>query len=230
MVKGERGGVFVLGFFLFPFLFLKQKVLCLVNRGLFLEVRTSMSYISPSSTSEGSTRRFDLTTRVQTQSHNQQLCSLSCCLFFVTTLRATAVSLSTGYFALLLKLQILRLDILRLDASACDWIHSNSWFIEALDWMSCCLRLDVQLVRSNACDCILRLDFLLYDVASLLRLDVQATCWYLATAGLKPSADYDDVTDDVINAKPSADRICQNRSINLSLFDLHKTLNKRCMF
>ncbi|KZV44607.1 hypothetical protein F511_41899 [Dorcoceras hygrometricum] len=28
----------------------------------------------------------------------------------------------------------------------------------------------------------LRLDFLLYDVASLLRLDVQATCWYLATA------------------------------------------------
>ncbi|KZV31998.1 hypothetical protein F511_38930 [Dorcoceras hygrometricum] len=32
-----------------------------------------------------------------------------------------------------------------------------------------------------------------------------ASCWYLATAGLKPSADYDDVTDDVINAKPSAD-------------------------
>ncbi|KZT75238.1 hypothetical protein F511_47737 [Dorcoceras hygrometricum] len=51
----------------------------------------------------------------------------------------------------------------------------------------------------------LRLDFLLYDVASLLRLDVQATCWYLATAGLKPFADYDDVTDDVIDAKPSAD-------------------------
>ncbi|KZV52797.1 curculin-like lectin family protein [Dorcoceras hygrometricum] len=40
---------------------------------LFLEVRTSMSYISPSSTSKGSTRRFDLTTRVQTRSHNQQL-------------------------------------------------------------------------------------------------------------------------------------------------------------
>ncbi|KZV21858.1 pentatricopeptide repeat-containing protein mitochondrial [Dorcoceras hygrometricum] len=53
----------------------------------------------------------------------------------------------------------------------------------------------------------LRLDFLLYDVTSLLRLDVQATCWYLATAGLKPSADYDDVTDDVINAKPSADSL-----------------------
>ncbi|KZV17561.1 hypothetical protein F511_37140 [Dorcoceras hygrometricum] len=52
---------------------------------------------------------------------------------------------------------------------------------------------------------ILLLDFLLYDVASLLRLDVRSTCWYLATAGLKPSADYDDVTDDVINAKPSAD-------------------------
>ncbi|KZV43136.1 hypothetical protein F511_07951 [Dorcoceras hygrometricum] len=40
--------------------------------------------------------------------------------------------------------------------------------------------------------CSLRLDFLLYDVASLLRLDVQVTCWYLATSGLKPSADYDD--------------------------------------
>ncbi|KZV35224.1 hypothetical protein F511_43298 [Dorcoceras hygrometricum] len=64
----------------------------------------------------------------------------------------SAVSLSTGYFALLLKLQILRLDILRLDASACDWIHSNSWFKEALDWMCCCLRLVVQMVRSNACD------------------------------------------------------------------------------
>ncbi|KZV34275.1 pentatricopeptide repeat-containing protein mitochondrial [Dorcoceras hygrometricum] len=35
----------------------------------------------------------------------------------------------------------------------------------------------------------LRLDFLLYDVASILRLDVEATCWYLATAGLKTSAD-----------------------------------------
>ncbi|KZV25343.1 RimM-like 16S rRNA processing protein [Dorcoceras hygrometricum] len=32
------------------------------QQGLFLEVRTSMSYISPSSTSEGSTRRFDLKT------------------------------------------------------------------------------------------------------------------------------------------------------------------------
>ncbi|KZV26678.1 hypothetical protein F511_33100 [Dorcoceras hygrometricum] len=73
-------------------------------------------------------------------------------------------------FALLLNLQILRresciwivtlhyicflatgfhVDWIR---KACDWIHSNSWFIEALDWMSCCLRLNVQLVRSNACD------------------------------------------------------------------------------
>ncbi|KZV35634.1 hypothetical protein F511_30262 [Dorcoceras hygrometricum] len=59
------------------------------------------------------------------------------------TISQNTVSLSTGYFALLLKLQILRLDILRLDASACDWIHSNSWFKEALDWMSCCLRLVV---------------------------------------------------------------------------------------
>ncbi|KZT76144.1 hypothetical protein F511_46831 [Dorcoceras hygrometricum] len=40
---------------------------CMNNRtrysaGLFMEVRISTSYISPSSTSEGSTRRFDLTT------------------------------------------------------------------------------------------------------------------------------------------------------------------------
>ncbi|KZV53139.1 hypothetical protein F511_16474 [Dorcoceras hygrometricum] len=59
----------------------------------------------------------------------------------------------------------------------------------------------------------LRLDLLLYDVASFLRLDVQATCWYLATAGLKPSADCDDVTDDVINAKPSADSSARRRFI-----------------
>ncbi|KZV22972.1 hypothetical protein F511_30653 [Dorcoceras hygrometricum] len=62
----------------------------------------------------------------------------------------------------------------------------------------------------------LRLDFLLYDVASLLRLDVQATCWYLATAGLQPSADYDDVTDDVINAKPSADSLARRRFISFT--------------
>ncbi|KZV40503.1 pentatricopeptide repeat-containing protein mitochondrial [Dorcoceras hygrometricum] len=66
----------------------------------------------------------------------------------------------------------------------------------------------------------LRLDFLLYDVASLLRLDVQATCWYLATAGLKPSAEYDDVTDDVINAKPSADSSARRRFISFSSLHL----------
>ncbi|KZV30148.1 putative folate-biopterin transporter 4-like [Dorcoceras hygrometricum] len=62
----------------------------------------------------------------------------------------------------------------------------------------------------------LRLDFLLYDVASLLRLDVQATCWYLATAGLKPSTEYDDVTNDVINAKPSADSSARRRFISFT--------------
>ncbi|KZV16907.1 RNA-dependent RNA polymerase 6-like [Dorcoceras hygrometricum] len=62
----------------------------------------------------------------------------------------------------------------------------------------------------------LRLDFLLYDVASLLRLDVQATCWFLATVGLKPSVDYDDVTDDVINAKPSADYLARRRFISFT--------------
>ncbi|KZV20715.1 hypothetical protein F511_09244 [Dorcoceras hygrometricum] len=38
-----------------------------------MEVRISISYISPSSASEGSTRRFDLTPRVQTQSNSHQL-------------------------------------------------------------------------------------------------------------------------------------------------------------
>ncbi|KZV58529.1 hypothetical protein F511_19469 [Dorcoceras hygrometricum] len=60
----------------------------------------------------------------------------------------------------------------------------------------------------------LRLDFLLYDVASLLRLDVHLLV--LATAGLKPSADYDDVTDDVINAKPSADSSARRRFISFT--------------
>ncbi|KZV15558.1 hypothetical protein F511_16628 [Dorcoceras hygrometricum] len=93
--------------------------------------------------------------------------------------------------------------------------------------MSCCLRLVVQLVDSNACDwihCSSRLDLAtvacdwihFYDVASLLRLDVQATCWFLATAGLKPSADYDDVTDGVINAKPSADSSARRRFISFT--------------
>ncbi|KZT75290.1 hypothetical protein F511_36271 [Dorcoceras hygrometricum] len=34
-------------------------------------------------------------------------------------------------------------------------------------------------------------------------------------AGLKPSADYDDVTDDVINAKPSAESSARRRFIFL---------------
>ncbi|KZV20846.1 hypothetical protein F511_41016 [Dorcoceras hygrometricum] len=65
-------------------------------------------------------------------------------------------------------------------------------------------------------DCSLRLDFLLYVVASLLRLDVQVTCWYLETAGLKPSADYDDVIDDFINAKPSAESLARRRFISFT--------------
>ncbi|KZV55106.1 integral membrane peroxisomal protein importer-2 family [Dorcoceras hygrometricum] len=48
-------------------------------------------------------------------------------------------SLSTGYA----KHSSLRLD------ESCDWIHSNSWFIVAHDWMCCCLRLVVQSLVSN---------------------------------------------------------------------------------
>ncbi|KZV14145.1 pentatricopeptide repeat-containing protein mitochondrial [Dorcoceras hygrometricum] len=124
-----------------------------------------MSYISPSSTSEGSTRRFDLTTRVQTQSHNQQLARAKRCRINLCKRHHFAIAISKYHL----------------------------------------------LVNSS-----LRLDFLLYDVASLLRLDVQATCWYLATAGLKPSANYDGVTDDVINAKPSADSLARRRFISFT--------------
>ncbi|KZV49956.1 hypothetical protein F511_04264 [Dorcoceras hygrometricum] len=84
-----------------------------------------------------------------------------------------------------------------------------------LDTMSTGYTIVMKLATGStvARDCSLRPDFLLYDVASLLRLDVQATCWYLATAGLTPSADCDDVTDDVINAKPSADSSARRRFI-----------------
>ncbi|KZV29061.1 hypothetical protein F511_43311 [Dorcoceras hygrometricum] len=120
--------------------------------------------------------------------------------------------------------------------------------METLDWMSCSLRLVAQLryfcfscvwdsmstgyakamklatgsieLATGSCDCSLQLDFLLYDVASLLRLDIQAICWYLATAGLKPSAEYDDVTNDVINAKPSADSSARRRFISFTSFHL----------
>ncbi|KZV22796.1 hypothetical protein F511_24843 [Dorcoceras hygrometricum] len=139
-----------------------------------------------------------------------------------------------------LRLDILRLDCnsplhllscdwipCRLDSKACDWLQSNSWFIETLDWIVKAKRCRINLCKRHRfaiaisknyllVNSSLRLDFLLYDVVSLLRLDVQATCRYLATAGLKPSADYDDVTDDVINAKPSADSLARRRS-SLSL-------------
>ncbi|KZV25241.1 hypothetical protein F511_29680 [Dorcoceras hygrometricum] len=48
-------------------------------------------------------------------------------------------------------------------------------------------------------------------------MNSEATCWYLATAGLKPSVDYDDVTDDVISAKPSADSFLYDVASSLSL-------------
>ncbi|KZV52719.1 hypothetical protein F511_34133 [Dorcoceras hygrometricum] len=104
-------------------------------------------------------------------------------------------NLATGFIAIA--------GLLKLSAGcavACVWLSS---------WLD-------QTLATGSCDCSLRLDFLLYDVASLMRLDVQATCWYLATAGLKPSADYDDVTDDVINAKPSADSLARRRFISFT--------------
>ncbi|KZV23043.1 hypothetical protein F511_25057 [Dorcoceras hygrometricum] len=104
-------------------------------------------------------------------------------------------------------------------AVACVWLYS--WLDQTLatgycDWLST-QRASAESQGQNA---VLETDFLLYDVASLLRLDVQATCWYLATAGLKPSVDYDDVTDDVINAKPSADSLARRRFISFTSFHL----------
>ncbi|KZV42786.1 hypothetical protein F511_25279 [Dorcoceras hygrometricum] len=63
-------------------------------------------------------------------------------------------------------------------------------------------------------------DWISSSTTSLLTcvwMNSEATCWYLATAGLKPSADYDDVTDDVINAKPSDDSFLYNVASSLSL-------------
>ncbi|KZV39097.1 hypothetical protein F511_28987 [Dorcoceras hygrometricum] len=128
-----------------------------------------------------------------------------------------------------LRLDILRLYFLRLDTVARDWLSfyitpASSFLVSgsksteyaklATGFIAtagslklstgccCCLRLVVQLhllVNSS-----LRLDFLLYDVASscdwMYKLPADS-----CDCSLKPSAEYDDVTNDVINAKPSAD-------------------------
>ncbi|KZV20636.1 hypothetical protein F511_31119 [Dorcoceras hygrometricum] len=173
---------------------------------LFLEVRTSMSYISPSSTSEGSTRRFDLTTRVQTRSHNQQLlfnsCSLSCCLFFVTTLHATAVSLLTGYFApgchASLLLLFLRLDTMSTGYAIALKLATGSTV--ARDWyiilrldayqqlVYCSSRLNIKLCRINLFKrhrllCIL-------DCLNITPLLSTGCTSYLLVLSAKPSAEF----------------------------------------
>ncbi|KZV14485.1 hypothetical protein F511_42952 [Dorcoceras hygrometricum] len=183
----------------------------------------------------------------------------------------------------------------RLDKS-CDWMQSNSWFIETLDWMCCCLRLDVQLVLnicfqlivqslvSNACDWISQrlvdqmMSYQLIQTTSFamhprlvkynaealvwiarakrcrinlckrhrfaidiskyyllmnssLRLIIFSTTSLLLASGcklpadscdcsLKPSAEYDDVTDDVINTNPSADSPARRRIISCAQLHL----------
>ncbi|KZV42563.1 hypothetical protein F511_35803 [Dorcoceras hygrometricum] len=167
----------------------------------------------------------------------------------------------------------------RLDKS-CDWMQSNSWFIETLDWMCCCLRLDVQLVLnicfqlivqslvSNACDWISQrlvdqmMSYQLIQTTSfamhprLVKYNAEALVWMycscllvscdccslrldifsttslllasgctsylliLATALLKPSAEYDDVTDDIINANSSADSPARRRFISFASLHL----------
>ncbi|KZV25574.1 hypothetical protein F511_31158 [Dorcoceras hygrometricum] len=156
---------------------------------LFLEVRTSMSYISPSSTSEGSTRRFDLTTSctdpipqpAAVRTPRLQQCTPAATPLILSILSVDCVEwlnilqqIVQQLFAQLLFILchntsrnsyffvdwilcaaaeiIVASGSLRLDASYCDWMHSNSWFIVAHDWMCCCLRLVVQSLVSNACD------------------------------------------------------------------------------
>ncbi|KZV50445.1 hypothetical protein F511_33772 [Dorcoceras hygrometricum] len=159
------------------------------------------------------------------------------------------------FFALLLKIQILRLDILRLDCNsplhllscdwipcrldiqsavasdwyiklatgcialklacdwmhracdwihrACDWIHSNSWYKEALIWMSCCLRLVVQLVLSPlyVLTSSLLLPALVSAPAGSSSLSNNHICWSeLASARLRTT----DSTLDVSIANPAA--------------------------
>ncbi|KZV48658.1 calcium channel [Dorcoceras hygrometricum] len=56
---------------------LERKLEINARCNLFMEVRSWISYVSPSSTQEGFTRRFDLTSRVQTRSNNPQAASNS---------------------------------------------------------------------------------------------------------------------------------------------------------
>ncbi|KZV26489.1 hypothetical protein F511_12161 [Dorcoceras hygrometricum] len=50
-------------------------------------------------------------------------CSLSCCLFFVTTLRATAVF----FHCAAIGCPDVDLEVLANGTSSCDWMRSNSW-------------------------------------------------------------------------------------------------------
>ncbi|KZV42298.1 hypothetical protein F511_42114 [Dorcoceras hygrometricum] len=83
-------------------------------------------------------------------------CSHSCCLFFVTTLRATAVYFLrlvvaplqfTSHLVFLFIVATgcpdVDLEVLATGTSSCDWMHINSLSIVALVWMYCSLRLDV---------------------------------------------------------------------------------------
>ncbi|KZV50290.1 DNA binding protein [Dorcoceras hygrometricum] len=109
----------------------------------------------------------------------------------------------------------LRLDCLLYDvASSCDWMYklpAESLAQEQNAVVSTYVNDIVLLSLSpNSICCSLRLDCLLYDVASscdwMYKLPADSY-----DCSLKPSAEYDDVTDDVINANPSADLSARRR-------------------
>ncbi|KZV52860.1 hypothetical protein F511_23833 [Dorcoceras hygrometricum] len=136
-------------------------------------------------------------------------CSLGCCLFFVTTLRATVVSLSTGYFAPGCHASLILL-FLRLDTMSTGYaieLKLTTGSTVARDWYII-LRLDAYqqlLVVQSLVVKSLRLDFrttalqLLYRSSSNLRLfSASVPAGPFAPADLSSSAEQDVVTNDII--------------------------------
>ncbi|KZV38927.1 hypothetical protein F511_14197 [Dorcoceras hygrometricum] len=124
-------------------------------------------------------------------------CSLSCCLFFVTTLRATAVSFLrlvvaplqfTSHLVFLfiaatgcpdVDIEVLATGYTKLatGTSSCEWMHSNSWFIIAHDSQNHLLNLSkAKRCRINLCK---RHRFAIanfkYQLLVVLRLDTSCT-------------------------------------------------------
>ncbi|KZV16961.1 TMV resistance protein N-like [Dorcoceras hygrometricum] len=130
--------------------------------------------------------------------------------------------------------------LLLLASGSCDWLATQTLPAESLareqNAVVSTYVNDIQLIHISsrldaavACVWILRLHLLMN---SSLRLDISFTTSLLLASGcklpadscdcsLKPSAEYDDVTDDVINANPSADSYCECKTLSFQF--IHAT-------